>query len=527
MKNLAFVFLLAFCTAQAQAQAQEIPTQIEFVRQAVTRPIFETSDALTFSELNPSEIVGLQSQYPATVIKGKTSDLTVANKQITLESKDHSEQTVWFGGFNPYATYTLDIESTKGNGEIGLEFASNDCSDLMRISLLFGNSKLKDIRLSVAKDSNEILNSSISYTDTPKTDIAGKYYLQMLGSGFTLYKESNSLPIVIGHYNFNKLLDLRETNYIHQFQSKLYIGVNRGKATINSVKSSLTTGIGLADIRAITYENGDPFLEDGRLWYTMSVRGRGLDHHLQGIFSMNPTIFDLRMEGVVVFDRGDGLWRNEIASHLFYDRNKECWRGITTGFSAFANIDKEKKQLLIIESDKDPRFGFSVMKAKEFGVIGDIEDPHLVYDNNDKKWRILTCTNIDGYKAIVMESDHWDRGFEKIAGPGHHDATGTSIQKINGTRYCFSGSSERAVYVYSYPDMKEVGTLNMNLPPWDKECGTRIWPNVVDMGEGYPFRYIALMMDRYDYPGVKTPRWTYGAVYLYYGYIPSKDSSKE
>ena len=99
----------------------------------------------------------------------------------------------------------------------------------------------------------------------------------------------------------------------------------------------MTTGIGQADIRAITYKDGSPLLDQGRLWYTISIRGRALPHHLQGVFSMNPSVFDIRLEGIIVFDRDDGILRNEISSHIFYDREKQVWQGLTTGFSAYAN----------------------------------------------------------------------------------------------------------------------------------------------------------------------------------------------
>jgi hypothetical protein len=46
---------------------------------------------------------------------------------------------------------------------------------------------------------------------------------------------------------------------------------------------------------------------------------------------MNPSLFDLKFEGIVLFDRNDGLLRNEIASHIFYDRKEKLWRGLTTG----------------------------------------------------------------------------------------------------------------------------------------------------------------------------------------------------
>jgi hypothetical protein len=78
------------------------------------------------------------------------------------------------------------------------------------------------------------------------------------------------------------------------------------------------------------------------------------------------------------------------------------------------------------------------------------------------------------------------------------------------------GSSDRKFYVYSYPELKELGELDMFRPPWDEESNTRCWPNVVPLPDGYPAPYIALSMDRANYPGLEG--WTYGALYLYHGH---------
>ena len=96
--------------------------------------------------------------------------------------------------------------------------------------------------------------------------------------------------------------------------------------------------------------------------------------------------------------------------------------------------------------------------------------------NGYDKWRMLLCENHHGYKAVIRESDQWDGTYEKIAGP----------VKVNST-------------------------------------GTRIWPNVIPLPEGYPARYIALMMDRLNFPGMKGANWTYGAMYLYHAHPVSGD----
>ena len=100
---------------------------------------------------------------------------------------------------------------------------------------------------------------------------------------------------------------------------------------------------------------------------------------------MNPSVFDLRPDGLVVFDRGDGLLHNEIGSHIFYDRKAGEWRGLTVGFSAYGDPDKTApKQLWAVSSKRDPRFGFSVMKAATIVMPNAAEDLHIIYDDAAK-----------------------------------------------------------------------------------------------------------------------------------------------
>ncbi|WP_215223465.1 hypothetical protein [Echinicola shivajiensis] len=515
-KSLLFTLIISILSREALPQTS--PEKINFVRQGVQRMIFNEKQAIHLASLASNEVIGLPSMYPSKSYTETTADISTKKGMLIIQSKQETETGIWFGGFNPFATYSIDLNSLSGDGEIGFQFSSAEDQKQFIIKVGFKDNLLTDTKLKVILDNETIVEKSIAVNREETKTLEGKIILQMLGSGLSLYRQDQGLPKVIGQSDFNEYIDLRKKAHINSLQSQLYVHLINGQVQINKVDMALTTGIGLADIRAITYENGEPMLDQGRLWYTMSIRGRALPHHIQGVFSMNPSVFDIKLEGIILFDRNDGLLRNEIASHLFYDRKEQIWRGLTTGFSAYAFPEKEKKQLLAIESKKDPRFGFSVMEAVPFGMIGDIEDPHILFDEAVNKWRMLTCENQgQGYKAIVLESDHWNRGYTRIAGPVEHNSTGTSIQKIGDKRFCFSGSSEREIFIYTYPDLKEVGTLKMDLPPWDKDAGTRVWPNIVQLPEGYPFAYIALMMDRYNYPGLTGPNWSYGALYLYHG----------
>ncbi len=516
--NCVLLSIILVTSLKPVALSQISPDKINFVRQGVQRMIFDEDQSIVLAKLEPEKIIGLSAMHPVKHYFEEHSEITIRDAKLFVQSRQETQTGIWFGGFNPFATYSIDLDSCVGNGEFGFEFSDANKQEQFFIKIEFKQSILSGVKLSVIKNSEQIVDESIAVNLDGEKRMKGKIILQMLGSGLTLYLQGKNLPEVIGQSDFNNYIDLRKKQYLHSFQSHLFVQLNGGQIQIKKVKMALTTGVGLADIRAITYENGDPMLDQGRLWYTMSIRGRALPHHIQGVFSMNPGIFDLKFEGIILFDRNDGLLRNEIASHIFYDRRDNIWRGLTTGFSAYANPDKEKKQLLAIESDRDPRFGFSIMNAVPFGMVGDIEDPHILFDSTAKKWRMLTCENHKGYKAVVLESDHWNKSYKRIAGPVEHNSTGTSIQKIGDKLYCFSGSSERKIFIYTYPDLTEAGNLRMDLPPWDETSGTRVWPNIVQLPDGYPFRYVALMMDRFNYPGLKGPHWSYGALYLYHGY---------
>lgn len=513
---LVFFFILFLNNARGQDPVQ--PAEIQFVRQGVKRLIFADDQAIPLAGLEPGSIIGMPSMHPIHHFTDEPAFVKIDGDQLQISSETTSESSIWLGGFNPFATYTLDLKESTGNGSIGFEFADQKKQERFLVSVVFEHKELKDVRLQVIINDEVITDESILLDAVDPGSAPARIVLQMLGSGLNVFIQREGLPIAIGQSDFNQYLDLRQKQCLQQFQSSIHLALSKAEVRIGNVRAALTTGLGQADIRAITYKDGRPFLDQGRLWYTLSIRGRALPHHLQGVFSLDPSVFDLRMEGVIVFDQDDGILRNEISTHLFYDEENDHWRGLTTGFSAYAR-ENEKKQILAIESKKDPRFGFSIMKARPTGIVGDIEDSHILYDTDAQKWRLLTCENLDGYKAVIMESDTWDQDYRRIAGPVAANSTGTSIEKIDGRRYCFSGSSDRKVYIYTYPDLQNAGTLQMDLPPWDETSRTRIWPNVVELPDGYPTKYIALMMDRYNFPGQKGPHWTYGALYLYYGSI--------
>ena len=285
-------------------------------------------------------------------------------------------------------------------------------------------------------------------------------------------------------------------------------------------RASLSAGIGQADVRFVTYgRKNRPYMENGRVFFTFSARAYGA---YQGVASFDPSLFDVRLEGVILFDYGDGELRNDLASHLFFDDVDGFWKGYASNFSTVSDerkglVGRAEGGLNFVWSEKKPLHGLSVMRAKSLGLKGMNEDPCGTWDEETKHWRLFVSEfTPNGIRASMLESKSCDGPFVNIAGPVAEDSTGTTIAWIDGVRYCFTGSADRACYVYSYPNLRLKGKLRFDFPPWDDTCRNgRVWPCVAELPDGYPFRYILLTMDRANFPGMPNPNWTYGGLSLY------------
>jgi len=520
------IMTLALLGSSASIYASEVAVdQLEFRRQAVRRMIFDRGQDIRLAGLRPAKIVGLDVMHPPVGEQVNEPRLAIEGGRLRISAQKDATATRWVGGFNPFAVYDVAVSKFNGSGEVGMMFRDTDAENRITTTLAVENGAYRLVRYVAVKDGKEVDRKDFALP----VELIGKdpirLRVQVLAVGLNLFVERGGRTTMVGQMDFVRHFDLRRKDLMRRFEFCLHSSIEAGQSIyIDEANAVLSPGVGQADIRNVTYEDGSPLFKDGRLWILMTVRGRALPHPMQGVYSLDPSVFDIRFEGIILYDRGDGLLRNDLASNIFYDREHKQWRGFTTGFSSYGDPEKkEKKQLWAVQSSHAPLQGLSIMRAKATGLIGDYEDPQCIYDSEAGKWRMLLCENHRGYKAVIRQSDKWDGTYERIAGPVEVNSTGTQIQKIGQKRYALFGSSDRKVYIYTYPDLKPVGKLKMHLPPWDDKTGTRVWPNVIPLPEGYPARYIALMMDRLNFPGMKGGNWTYGAMYLYHAHPAGGD----
>ncbi len=533
-KYLVLVFFVLFGSLFSDFQVvasglpEVNPLDLEFKRLAVRRFIF--SNNIPLSEFVPSEIVSFPSMHPAFLVSDEgdyqcDTDFKPEISQGNLLLDNTSGKTpvsFYVGGVNPFATYEVTVQSIVNDGnketELGFELARLGLRD--RVQLLVKSSAHEQgVYLRVYD--NDSIEREVRYTHTVpkgKFTLRAQLYGHSLGVFIEEYGETKYLGYVSVKENFSKTLDFREKKTAGESTFNIISNL-QGTAIIEGARSYLSTGIGQADIRLISYEDLSPYMDDGRLWFTFSCRGIDIFQSAQGVLSLDPSVFDIRFEGMIVFDHGDGLLRNDYASHLFYDRNANEWRAYACDFggTAFREL-RSGTGLVIGTSSKSPLKGFSVMKARRIEtdyVSGHNEDPCIFYDANVNKWRLLTSVlRSNNITSRVFESDTWDGKFVPVAPEITMNSTGTSIQKIGNTHYTFMGGLGN-LRVHSYPELDLLGELNLDLQPHWPKPASRVWASIVPLPEGYPYRYVLLTMDRPNFPGIKGANWSYGAFYFY------------
>ena len=513
---------------------------LQFQRLAVRRFVF--SQHVPLAELAPAETVAFASMHPAFLVSSNDTPACDAAfipilRHGRLElggTPSCSPVCIYVGAVNPFATYDVAIDeftapSESSFTEVAIDLARLGLRD--RVQAVARAGAEAGLFLRIWQEGRQVREIRFS-SELPACPFILR--AQLSGRNIALFTEKDGVTAYHGHtddspahatagkQHFGDVLDFRRCETARRCTFNL-LSDGQGRTVIRSARARLSSGMGQADIRAVTYEDLSPFLEDGRLWFTFSMRGIALPHPSQGVFSLDPSVFYLRFEGVIAFDFGDGLLRNAVASHLFYDRSAAEWRAFSSDFGGSSNREgRAESQLFRARSAKDPRRGFSIMHAALISntqLAGRHEDPSIFYDAAAGKWRLLTSTftQINGkgnITASLHESDTWDGAFTTIAPPIGANATGTTLSRIGSKVYALMGGHGN-LRAHAYPSLAELGEISMDLQPhWPKPAG-RIWAGIVPLPEGYPHRYVLLTMDRANFPEIKPPTWSYGALYLY------------
>jgi hypothetical protein len=398
-----------------------------------------------------------------------------------------------FTRFFPYATYEISFSNLSGGCGFVFHLADQKAELICKNDTIYFSDG--------ENEQNQELCEQLSCTTM---------IVSCRPKAFDIYFKQNDKPTYFYTFTSNAFASSNKKN---QFDSGYVSVAIKEAAIIDSVSSYIDCGISQADIRAICYENGEPIFENGKIYFTASVRIQ--EGGFQGIFSLTPTLCNIEFTGALFFDCGDGFWRNYLASSLLYNRYTKEWYIWTSSF--------EHKHILCYASFVgEPRFGVNVidvtmMKPSNtndvtafLGFNGD-EDPDFYYNEQEKLWYMAICRispTTKNYRYMFFKSKNPFSDYTYI-GQGYEGAeTGGSFVNIEKETVfvCGNDFKKRANYrIYTKDGMHEA-KFNFD------DGGFRGWGTIIPVVMGSRKRYFWLTFDRHN---GSSYNWSYGNIYCF------------
>ena len=517
--NMRAILSIAVTGLSAWMVAAVDPTTLEFKLLSSRR--FMLDNELTLSEFVPGTVVRPSLQNPLIKVTGKNPpQVKYADGVVSFEADGRSdaEGLVFVGAYFPGIHFSADVRSLSSGSAALMDIADHDRSLCLRMRAEPG----KSVEFFEFVDGKPVEFGLKGAQMVP----APPFRLSMVTAGPTilLAVRKDGVVSLLGSVTLADEPDIRRKDLAGTL--KCSVGAvlpTGGRMELSRSAVTLTAGVGQADFRIVTDgPTSRPYMENGRIFCTFSARA-GMKY-TKSVASFNPTLFDFRMEGILLtnYGNGDNLLRNDGVNHLFRDSDG-TWKGIAVGWSTTAHDLNEKSRtgsgLVVCESKENPLHGIHILKARPLAVGEGLksEDPYFTFDPETNRWRLATSTiTPKGLRAHLWESENWDGPYTKVAGPVPYDSTGCQIMDFGGAKYLMTANAKWLRPVYSYPSLDYVGEWQADFIPYNKECSYgRIFTAFAEMPESFPYRYIMLTMDRQNFPGMPKPNWTYGGIYLY------------
>lgn len=277
-----------------------------------------------------------------------------------------------------------------------------------------------------------------------------------------------------------------------------------GEGQILPSKQVLSTGVGQADFRICTYEDGSPICESNQYFLCVSSRLAGVGQTVYA-YDLNTCKFTLigAMQGFFT----DGSVRGMVAPHIIYNRKDGAWYV----FAHWGN----PHCLCVGKTLRDPRYGYNEITCSQLDysdIMKGDEDNFVYYDDERGEWILIYSK---GSSTLSLQrSDRIDGGYKLIKqSDAVKSLTGINVVRIGGKRYVVSGfgwtPEDDRYKVFSIDDLSYLYDLNLDMPTG----GFRGWGTILDVVEGEETKYQLLTFDRIN--PTKVDNWQYGNTYLY------------
>ncbi len=434
-------------------------------------------------------------------------------------------------GFFPYASYCLNL--SKLTGEAGFTFRCRESSLYCQIGVRSSDKGCELVFRPSPKSDGEAINVK---------EVPSKVIFTCRPGAVDIYFDGKVPKLIktFEHPEFSAMLNEKNFSVSNaEFYAKLPAG---GVFETDGICSYLDCGISQADIRPIRYEDGTPMTENGRIHFTMSARLEAGAY--QAVISWLPTSSELRLEGAIFFNTGDGIWANDVASSVIFDRNSEKWLIWYCSFShghilahgeSYADLRhginiidsvlmKPQSEIFEKASKSDIALGLTGKELSRavldndklfFAKYGD-EDPDFIFDASRSCWLMTICRVVEEngkrpYRYFLFKSDSPFDGYEYVTHSDIGENTGGSIVKTeDGYAFaCGSDFSSRSrYYVFDINDFTKHEKLEHDYD----DGGFRGWGTLMLLPCGSRRIWYHITFDRHNGSAYN---WSYGNIYVF------------
>lgn len=501
--TLLFALLDGFGVYAQTPQDEVSLTDMTFVRQSFIRNFYNLRKVV--SQIN-MEGTNLQLASAANlIVENDKSAATLKQEGRTLNisaSEGDVASTIRVGAFHPYFTYEVSVADIDAGEQAGINFYPNS-GEGKQIRIVYHDGRVQALAY---EDGNTTVmaEKEVKAADMIKLRVQ---YTGVRFHVFTLHDDGSTNLL----YSVKNDMRAVESCVTHSFG--VFASLQKGgSVTLHKAEAMLTCGTGQADSQIIQYSDGTPLIKDGRLYLCLTTRGfeRIFDSY-QGVYSIDLTSYELRLEGALFFGKGDGMMYGFHATKVVYDKNSGLYMVITTSH-------EDTHTLVYSSTTADLLHGIHYLECKELVFPHsytnnkgyNTEDPDFFYDSKAGKWRLAYCALRDkSYVTYLCESKNWDGPYKQIAESEQNNNTGIRIVSVGGKRHVLSGGTGTTYYIYDYPTLKYQGVFNHKY----SGGGQRGWPTIIPVKYGNYERYLWIAFDR----GAPTGRYSYGTLYFFLG----------
>lgn len=424
-----------------------------------------------------------------------TSDATVTDSALHL----------WQA--RPFATVDLTVSALTASvyGYTYIEWRNADGSK----RLLFSYQKTNNLLLCQYLVNNVASGSQLSTSVT----LTAPYTLrvQMQGRNAIVWAVSGTVSTYLGLFDFSANVDLRDPAQIAGWT--VGIGGRGGTDFTMSVSaaSMYLAGNGHADPRIVSYEDGTPIQSGETVWVCMTTRGSTIPDAYEGVYALNTTTGELTAAGAIFCDRGDGIWRNETAGHLMFDRVAQQWRYFAIGHSDSPG----PRYVYLASTSADLRFGMNLVPVSQVNITGDdglttfYEDFYPIWDSAASKWVASASKNAN--TTARLEATVPAGPWTETLNTGNVNETGNLIVKSGANRYVLAGTgnsgASNSYIVRDYNTLASLGNVAVDF----STGGARVWPCLFPVKTASGIRWHMLSFDR----TIPAGTYSYGRLHLY------------